>query len=222
MNVTVEPIGFVRSAYASKYDAPRQPLVDDRIHEATIELLPDRNFEQALEDLAGFDRIWVIAVFDQAGGWKPKVLTPRDRTKRGVFATRSPHRPNNLALTNCELVSVSGRTLTVRGIDLLDGTPVLDIKPYLPYADAFPDARTGWVGEIEQTSFMVQWDVPSDVPDDVREHADRVLGSDPFPHPYRRTKELADGTYELAVKAWRISYVIDGDVVTIRAIVLQS
>ena len=163
----------------------------------------------------------MIAVFDQAGGWKPKVLTPRDRTKRGVFATRSPHRPNNLALTNCELVGVSGRTLTVRGIDLLDGTPVLDIKPYLPYADAFPDAAIGWVGELDQTSYTVQWGVSEDVPDEVREHVERVLSADPFPHPYRRTKEKLDGTFELAVKAWRISYVIEGDVVTICAIVLQ-
>ena len=224
MKYSFEPIGEIRSPYAAKYDAPRQPLVDDREHEAIIELYAGQNYEQAIEDLVGIDRIWVIAVFDQVGGWKPKVLTPRDRVKRGVFATRSPHRPNPIALTNCELLEVKGRTLRVRGIDLLDGTPVLDIKPYLPYADAFPDARVGWVGDVPDQEYAIDWDGIdlAAVPADIRDHATRVLKTDPYPHPYRRTREVDDGTFELAVKAWRISYVIEGSSVTIRAIVLQS
>jgi len=222
--LTLEPIGVVRSPYRAKYDAPRQPLTDERAHEATIELLPDRNFEQALVDLEGFDRIWVIAWFDQAGGWKPKVLTPRDRTKRGVFATRSPHRPNPIALTCCEVVSVHARSIVVRGIDLLDGTPVLDIKPYLPYADAFPDARAGWVDAVSAPSYQVVLEstTPETLPAELLDHAIRVLRADPLPHPYRRTRQLSDGSFELAVQAWRFAYTITDRVVHVQSIVLQS
>jgi tRNA (adenine37-N6)-methyltransferase len=117
--------------------------------EATIELLPGRNFEQALKDLAGFERIWVIAWLHLNENWQPTVIPPRGpKVRRGLFATRSPHRPNPIAISALKLVRIEGLTLHVHGIDLLDGTPVLDIKPYVPYADAFPDAREGWLEEI--------------------------------------------------------------------------
>jgi tRNA-Thr(GGU) m(6)t(6)A37 methyltransferase TsaA len=217
------PIGFVRTPYQHKYDAPRQPEVDDRVDAAVIELLPHENFEQALEDLAGIERIWLLTWFDRADSWKPKVLTPRDRTKRGVFATRSPHRPNPLGLSCVRLIEVKGRMVYVEGTDLLDGTPVLDIKPYVPYADAFPDASVGWLDRVSAPQYTVVVDthVPTEAAHLV-EHARRVLAFDPMPHPYRRTRSIGDGTYELAMQQWRCSYQISGNVVTITAIVLQS
>lgn len=221
--ISIEPIGYVRSPYIAKYDAPRQPGADDRVDEAVIDLLPHRNLEQAVEDLAGFDRIWVIAWFDQATNWKPKVLTPRDRTKRGVLATRSPHRPNPLSLSAVRLVDVKGLTIRVEGLDLLDGTPVLDIKPYIPYADAFPESRTGWLEGLNERQYTVDiiCDV-SAVDPHVIAHAKRVLGADPFPHPYRRTSLMESGSYMLAYKEWRAVYDIDGENVIVRSIVLQS
>jgi tRNA (adenine37-N6)-methyltransferase len=104
---------------------------------------------EALDDLEGIERIWVIAHLHLNTGWNAKVLPPRGpRQKRGLFATRSPHRPNSIGLSAVRLVGVDGFTLHVEEIDLIDGTPILDVKPYVPYADAFPDARAGWIEQI--------------------------------------------------------------------------
>ena len=151
---TYHPIGIVRTPYARRMDAPHQPTVVAGTEtgvpaEATLELdasLP----ETVLRDLAGFERIWLIFAFHLSEGWAPLVQPPRGpKAKRGVLATRSPHRPNALGLSAVELVAVEGRTLRLRGVDLLDGTPVLDLKPYVPYADAFPGARAGWIDALD-------------------------------------------------------------------------
>lgn len=155
--VTFQPIGIVRSPYAKRMDAPHQPTVVQGTEtgvpaEALLELnaaLP----ETVVRDLEGFERIWVIFVFHASEGWAPLVQPPRGpRAKRGVLATRSPHRPNAIGLSAVELVAVEGRTLRLRGVDLLDGTPVLDIKPYVPYADAFPEARAGWIDAVDRAT----------------------------------------------------------------------
>ncbi len=153
---TARVIGHVRSPYKERFGTPRQPTVTeqtlaDAAVDATIELLPGHSFEQALKDLAGFDYIWVIAWCHLNENWKPTVVPPRGpKVRRGLFATRSPHRPNPLVISALKLTHIEGRVLHVNGIDLLDGTPVLDIKPYVPYADAFPNAKAGWLDEISQ------------------------------------------------------------------------
>ena len=143
MEFRFEPIGFVKSGGGTyPQEAPRQAAFAS--NEGVIELLPGRNFEQALEDLAGFERIWLVFVFDRNRNWKPKVLPPDGSSrKRGVFATRSPHRPNPVGLPAVELLRIEGRSVHIRNFDLLDGTPILDIKPYIPEADAFPASRSG-------------------------------------------------------------------------------
>jgi len=153
-NYTYGPIGFVRTPYARRIDAPHQPTVVEGTEsgtqaEATLELDPFLP-ETVLRDLEGFERIWLIFAFHLSEGWAPLVQPPRGpKGKRGVLATRSPHRPNAIGLSAVELVSVVGRTLTLRGVDLLDGTPVLDLKPYVPYADAFPSAKAGWIDAVD-------------------------------------------------------------------------
>jgi tRNA-Thr(GGU) m(6)t(6)A37 methyltransferase TsaA len=151
---TYRPIGLLRSPYARRIDAPHQPTVVEGTAsgtpaEATLDLdasLP----ETVLRDLGGFERLWLIFAFHLSEGWAPLVQPPRGpRGKRGVLATRSPHRPNAIGLSCVELVAVEGRTLRLRGVDLLDGTPILDIKPYVPYADAFPGARAGWIDAVD-------------------------------------------------------------------------
>lgn len=150
----LRPLGFIRSPYARRLDAPHQPTVVEGTEtgapaDATLELLPEFP-ETMLRDLEGFERVWLIFHFHLSEGWAPTVQPPRGpRRKRGVLATRSPHRPNPLGLSCVELVAVEGRVLTLRGVDLLDGTPVLDLKPYVPYADAFPEARAGWIDEVD-------------------------------------------------------------------------
>jgi tRNA-Thr(GGU) m(6)t(6)A37 methyltransferase TsaA len=148
--VTFVPIGVVRSPFTDRVSAPRQPAAS-REAQGTIELFPGRDFEHALEDLDGWERIWVVFCFhlNPLGTWRPKVLPPRSAGKRrGVFSTRSPHRPNPIGLSVVRLESVRGLVLHVRDLDIVDGSPVLDLKPYVPYADAFPDARTGWLSPL--------------------------------------------------------------------------
>ena len=149
------PVAFVRSPYARRIDAPHQSTVvagteTGSAAEAIIEFVADFP-EAALHDLAGFERIWLVFVFDRSEGWKALVKPPRGGPKRGVLATRSPHRPNAIGLSAVELVAVEARCLRVRGVDLLDGTPILDIKPYVPYADAFPHSRAGWIDAVDAT-----------------------------------------------------------------------
>ena len=145
-----EPIGFLRSGKRSKFSLPHQPVgnADER---NVVELNPGKQFEQALLDLEGFDRVWLIWWFHRHRNWKAQVLPPRGpKKKRGVFATRSPHRPNPIGITPVELIRVEKRRLIVGEVDLIDGTPILDIKPYLSGVPA-EKLRRGWVGEAERT-----------------------------------------------------------------------
>lgn len=147
------PIAFARSPYARRIDAPHQATVvagteSGALAEATIEFVEGVP-SAAFRDLAGFEHIWLVFVFHRSEGWKAEVRPPRGGGKRSVLATRSPHRPNPIGLSAVELVAVEERILRVRGMDLLDGTPILDIKPYVPYADAFPSSRAGWIDAID-------------------------------------------------------------------------
>jgi tRNA-Thr(GGU) m(6)t(6)A37 methyltransferase TsaA len=149
----LRPIAYVRSPYARRIDAPHQATVMEGTESgdaavAAIEFVADMP-SLAFADLAGFERIWLLFVFHRSEGWKAQVRPPRGGGKRGVLATRSPHRPNPIGLSAVELIAVEERSLQVRGMDLLDGTPILDIKPYVPYADAFPASRAGWIDEID-------------------------------------------------------------------------
>jgi tRNA-Thr(GGU) m(6)t(6)A37 methyltransferase TsaA len=219
--LTLEPIGILRCAQQTKVEAPRQPAAAEELT-GVIELEARRNFAHALEDLAGWERIWVIFWFHRNSGWRPKVLPPRSATgRKGVFSTRAPHRPNPLGLSALRLEKVDGLALTVRGVDLLDGTPVLDIKPYVAYTDAWPESRSGWL--LEQRDPVSRFDVAFDdealaqlewiaarIPFPLAERILAVLTLGPQPHPYRRIRRVGDG-YRLAVQDWRISFTTDGN-----------
>lgn len=141
-------IGVLRSGGGDyRQQSPRQGALGES--SGVIELYPGRNFETAAADLAGADYIWVVYVFDRNKTWKPKVLPPLGIKRIGVFATRSPHRPNPIGLSAVRLVKVEGRKLYISGHDLLNGTAILDIKPYLRDADSFPEARLAWRDDIE-------------------------------------------------------------------------
>ena len=236
--VTFVPIGVVRSPFADRVSAPRQPSAS-REAAGTIELFPGRDFEHALSDLDGWERIWVVFCFhlNPPGAWRPKVLPPRSAGKRrGVFSTRSPHRPNPIGLSVVRLSAVRGLVLHVRDVDMVDGTPVLDLKPYVPYADAFPASRTGWLSPLlpadpgvpvdPEPGFAVAWAplaaeqaawLRSEHGVDLEDPVRRVLELGPQPHPYRRIKAEGDG-FRLAVKDWRIRFRVDGRAVTVEAI----
>ena len=153
--VSLRPIGIVHSPYTERHGTPRQSELrnaptDYSPAEAQIELFKDVVPSIALKDLEGFSRIWVIAWLHLNKHWNPTVTPPRGpKVKRGTLATRAPHRPNPIGLSAPELVRVSDNIITVRGIDLLNGTPILDIKPYVAYCDAFPNASSGYVDQLE-------------------------------------------------------------------------
>lgn len=220
--LTLEPIGYVRTALATKVEAARQPRASGGAP-GLIELLPGRNFEHALCDLTNWRYIWVLYWFDRNEGWRPKVLPPRSRSgRKGVFATRSPHRPNPLGLSAVRLERVDGLTLHVRDVDMLDGTPVLDIKPYVAYTDAIADAGDGWLRAAdaprdpipefevlwtEKAAEQAQWiETRTGLP--LRERATATLTLGPEPHPYRRIRRDAGG-FTLCVKDWRLRFSVE-------------
>ncbi|TCO83013.1 tRNA-Thr(GGU) m(6)t(6)A37 methyltransferase TsaA [Plasticicumulans lactativorans] len=150
--MVVEPVGVVRSPYREKFAVPRQPGL--AALPATLELLPPYDRAEAVRGLEAFSHVWLIFAFHAtaAQGWKPTVRPPRlgGNARVGVFATRSTFRPNPLGLSVVRLVGIRtapGVVLELEGADLLDGTPVFDIKPYLPYADALADARAGFAAD---------------------------------------------------------------------------
>jgi len=153
MSLQVEPVAYARTPYPEKFAIPRQPGLVNADH-AIIEFQPNID-ATALRGIQDFSHLWVIFQFHQttAQGWKPMVRPPRlgGNKKLGVFATRSTFRPNNLGLSVVELVAVeqtaNGCQLVVAGADWVDGTPIIDIKPYLPYVDAIPDAKGGFANE---------------------------------------------------------------------------
>ena len=157
----VEPIGVVESCFKEKFGIPRQAGLAASAT-ATIHL-PLARFRDAVEGLDEFSHLWVIFAFHANKGWKPRVRPPRlgGSRKIGVFASRSPHRPNPIGLSAVKLERIE-RSKTeilihVSGADLLDGTPVLDIKPYISYADSIPRARSGWVKEEKQHRLSVSF-----------------------------------------------------------------
>ncbi len=161
MHYRFSPIGYIRSPFKEKFGIPRQPgLVPV---EAELELVGRCARPEAVRGLEAFSHVWLQFVFHATAGrgWKPTVRPPRlgGNARVGVFATRSTFRPNPLGLSVVELVGIEaapGRVvLRLRGADLLDGTPVLDVKPYLPYADSLPGARTGFAPEVPPSEYAV-------------------------------------------------------------------
>jgi len=224
----VRPIGIVHSPFKERSSAPRQGVAAGGAL-GTLELFKQAGFEHALEDLASFRFIWVLFWFheNQERGFRPKVLPPRSSRRRGVFATRSPYRPNPIGMSAVELLGIEGLKLSVRNLDMLDQTPILDLKPYVPYSDALGEANSGWLSEesapadplpeyqvefaaraLEQLAFLAQHGV------DLRARVEEVLRLGAQPHAYRRIKPQGDG-WVLAHKAWRLEFSIQERVATV-------
>lgn len=156
--IIINPIGVLHSKLKERYETPRQGVFAADI-QAEIHLIPHMNFEQALKDIEGIERLWIIYWFHKNTNWKPMVNPPRYPSRKvGVFATRSPFRPNQIGLSCVKLLKVEGLKIFVSECDILDGSPVLDIKPYLPYSDSFPDSSTGWVITDTKQMFTVSFE----------------------------------------------------------------
>jgi tRNA-Thr(GGU) m(6)t(6)A37 methyltransferase TsaA len=227
----VTPIGVVHSPFKDKHGTPRQPAFARGVA-GRIEIIPGAEYEHALEDLQTWSHIWVLFWFHRNTGWNPKVLPPRSEKKRGVFATRSPHRPNPIGLSVLRLERIEGRVLHVLDVDILDQTPVLDLKPYVAYSDSVPAAGGGWLDaagapadpgpqfEVTFTSeaeARLAW-LEGKAALDVRARAEEVLRAGPAPHPYRRIR-AQKGHFSLGVKDFRVLFTVEGNVVCVHSIV---
>lgn len=161
----IRPIGHVRSCFPEKFGIPRQPGLIPGAR-GTIVIHPPYHTEQAFAGLERFSHIWVLFLFHQAvrADWKPSVRPPRlgGNRRLGVFASRSPFRPNHIGMSPLALEGIEfleGETrLHVQGLDLVDGTPVLDIKPYVPYVDAIPQAQGGYADSAPQARLRVEFE----------------------------------------------------------------
>ncbi len=142
----IRVIGRARTPWRRREDAPHQPSAAAGT-EGVLEIEPE--YRPALADLESFGRIWILFLFDRSHGWAARVKPPRGGPKRGLFATRAPNRPSQIGMTCVAVTCVDHTrgTVHVQGLDLLDGTPLLDIKPYLPFVDAWPGAGHGWLEE---------------------------------------------------------------------------
>lgn len=237
-SLVVTPIGVVRSPYTEKVQAPRQPSAARGVR-GRIELATGMNLEHAVDDLATWDHIWVVFWFHEGHAFRPKVLPPRSSRRIGVLATRSPHRPNPIGLSVVRLEAVDGLVLSICDVDMIDGTPVLDIKPYVPWADAVPGASTGWVEDLAESpadpepGYEVVWseraelqrrwldargpstiEAGSSSPLSIAQRVDAALALGPQPHPYRRIRRRGDEGV-LATKEWRVRFRVDGRRVTV-------
>ena len=221
--ITLNPIGILQSVLKQRYETPRQGVLAKN-SSAIIQLNPKSNFEQAVKDLDGFDRLWIIFQFHLNKTWKPLVKPPRHtRKKVGVFATRAPYRPNQIGLSCVKLDKVEGLKIYISESDILDGSPIIDIKPYLPYSDSFPDVKTGWVKSELENIYEVM------IEDKARKIADKLLAKedvnllsyarvqlefDPTDTTRKRitqsTKKISrENQFVLAYQKWRINYTVD-------------
>ncbi len=219
-------IARMRSDFATKFGIPRQSGLVEELR-STIIFEPEFRNEDALRGIAGYSHLWIIWQFSEAvrQNWSPTVRPPRlgGNTRMGVFATRSPFRPNHLGLSCVRLLGVErtekyGTVLHVGGADLMDGTPIFDIKPYIPYSDSRPDASGGFTDHA--ADFLLNVDFPENLlnqlPEDKRQAAIGVLSHDPRPS-YQRN---ADRIYGLTFAGFDIRFTVDEN--TLRVCALEK
>ncbi|MBP5547762.1 MAG: tRNA (N6-threonylcarbamoyladenosine(37)-N6)-methyltransferase TrmO [Bacteroidales bacterium] len=189
--MNIEPIARIRSPFGEKFGIPRQSNIIEDITSVVV-FEPSFRNPDALRGIDEFDYLWLVWLFSEnvEAGWTPTVRPPRlgGNRRMGVFATRSSFRPNSLALSSVRLLSVQlsspdGPLLHVAGADLLDGTPIYDIKPYLPYTDAHPDARSGFAPSAPKASLTVHCSpsLLSKLPVSSRQSLLDLLSHDPRP-----------------------------------------
>lgn len=219
--ITENIIAYIHTDYNEKFGIPRQSGLAPSV-QGRIVFEPEFRDPEAVRGLEGFSHIWLIWEFSENRGkaWSPTVRPPRlgGNRRMGVFATRSPFRPNPIglscvALSEVRLDDPEGPVIVVQGPDLLDGTPILDIKPYIPYADSFPDASIGFLSDATELQVHVV------IPDNIREilgerltkEVSDVLQNDPRP-TYQKD---SDRVYGVLFGGYNITFTVQEDVLTV-------
>lgn len=210
----IKPIAFIENDYTEKFGIPRQSgLVELPSRIVFVEKYSDENALRGLED---FTHIWIIWGFSETTGrFSPTVRPPRlgGNVRMGVFATRSPFRPNPLGLSVVKFEHIEHGVITVSGADLMNGTPIYDIKPYLPYVDSIPDASNGWA--LAERGGSLQVIFPEEllklVPEEKRRGLIELLSQDPRP----QYQNDPDRVYTMAFEKLQVSFRINGGILTV-------
>ena len=224
MDVVIQPIARMKSDFPTKFGIPRQSGLVEELR-STIVFEPSFRNPDTLRGIEGFSHLWLIWHFSEAvrDNWSPTVRPPRlgGNTRMGVFATRSPFRPNNLGLSCVKLLGVeqtanNGTVLHVAGADLMDGTPIFDIKPYIPYSDCHSAASGGFTDTAGD--FLLEVIFPEDLlnllPADKRDAARAVLSHDPRPSYQRKPGRL----YGLNFAGFDIRFTVEENILTVQAV----
>ena len=217
----IQVIAKMHSDFPTKFGIPRQSGLVEEL-ESTIVFEPEFRNSDALRGIEGYSHLWIIWQFSQAvrQEWSPTVRPPRlgGNARMGVFATRSPFRPNNLGLSCVKLLGVehtesNGTVLRVAGADLMDGTPIFDIKPYIPYSDSFPDAVGGFTDTADDFILDVEFPVHllEILPENKRQAAIGVLSHDPRPSYQRKPNRV----YGLTFAGFDIRFTVDNKTLTV-------
>lgn len=217
----IRPIAHIRSDFAEKFGIPRQSGLVESL-EARVVFTPEFRNPDALRGIEGFSHLWLIWEFSRAKreGFSPTVRPPRlgGNTRLGVFATRSPFRPNNIGLSSVRLERVElhtpeGPVLHVSGADLMDGTPIFDIKPYIPYADCHPDAQAGFTTQLDERMVTVECppELLDKIPAETQPALLAVLSHDPRPS-YQNDPERV---YGMAFAGWNVRFRVQKKTLTV-------
>ena len=220
-NVSIQVIARMHSDFATKFGIPRQSGLVEELR-STIVFEPEFRNPDTLRGIEDFSHLWIIWQFSEAvrTDWSPTVRPPRlgGNTRLGVFATRSPFRPNSLGLSSVKLLGVEktekfGTVLHVGGADLMDGTPIFDIKPYIPYGDSHPDATGGFTDTADD--FLLTVNFPEALlnilPEEKRQAAIGVLSHDPRPSYQRKPGRI----YGLTFAGFDIRFTVDESTLTV-------
>ena len=223
MEISIRPIARMRSDFPTKFGIPRQSGLVAELR-STIVFEPEFRNPDTLRGIEGFSHLWLIWQFSEAvrQDWSPTVRPPRlgGNTRMGVFATRSPFRPNNLGLSCVKLIGTEqaseGMVIHVAGADLMDGTPIFDIKPYIPYSDSHPEALGGFTDTAED--FLLEVNFPEELlqqlPAEKQEAAIGVLSHDPRPSYQRKPGRV----YGLTFAGFDIRFTVEEKVLTVVSI----
>ena len=228
MKFEFEPIGVFSCPRKYRFETPRQGAFADNSGVIVLNA-EDPRLAEACRDLNGVERIWVIFCFHLNSGWRPFIQPPVSPGGRRVstLATRAPYRPNPIGMSCVELVRVEKNKLYVRDSDLLDGTPVLDIKPYIPAADAFPASRVAWLDEAEADKYSIEY-----TPDamarsewlrgqggpDLENFCSVQLAFDPFNRRRKRVGEEPEGGWSIGCRTWRVYFTVTEKLLTVHAV----
>ncbi len=225
----ITPIAHIRTDFPEKFGIPRQPGVVEEL-KGRIVFEPEYRNPDMIRGLEEFSHIWLIWEFsknladDGNSKFSPTVRPPRlgGNKRIGVFATRSPFRPNPLGLSVVKIDHVEsdtpeGPVIYVKGADMVDGTPIYDIKPYIAYADSIPEAKGGFTDNMEYKTLKVEWKL-EDIPDAVKDSLEKILSNDPRPH-YQNDP---DRVYGMSYAGYEVKFKVTGEVLMVLSVVKNN